>query len=404
MKKRERTINLISEAEILETQNVDLKAQVCSLEIERRSLTDMLQSHTTSCMHNEVLQLPMFESSTANSISDINITDVDKHGNMQSCQKSHKTRTRSSSNKIPSISKLNSHSQLKHKLNMSKNTRSKGNLRPIENTMNHVLISEANMTTSSINVLPSIDITLSSEVMDCKTLISDPSDAYNVSAFLKDSVDMDSALPIIIDSDYIPNCNSAAGQNVFDQSGFGIADNNNTDGMEFILKSEMVDTNDSPYTTVQSADRFLFDGVNETFTDIEPTSNTIQPYVSSHIDMNGFKENLHLHHLNNNNNNIAHPCNNNNEHFSTNMSHGVDTINNLTVISSVHSHTIHSPHEPNPSCQSILNDNSLLKSDFLSPNCELLSVPTNETCGSHFTTDLDSGLITYTSNNNGCLA
>lgn len=50
MKKRERTMNLVSESEQLETQNKDLKSQVQNLEIERRNLFEMLKSHGGKCV------------------------------------------------------------------------------------------------------------------------------------------------------------------------------------------------------------------------------------------------------------------------------------------------------------------------------------------------------------------
>ncbi|KAJ6636507.1 Activating transcription factor 3, partial [Pseudolycoriella hygida] len=58
MKKRERTLNLVSESEILETQNIELKSQVRSLETERRKLTEMLQAHGATCIRQEGFQPP----------------------------------------------------------------------------------------------------------------------------------------------------------------------------------------------------------------------------------------------------------------------------------------------------------------------------------------------------------
>ncbi|KAL1138423.1 hypothetical protein AAG570_008487 [Ranatra chinensis] len=49
LKKRERTVNLVQESEILETQNHDLKSQIQELETERRQLIDMLSVHGRSC-------------------------------------------------------------------------------------------------------------------------------------------------------------------------------------------------------------------------------------------------------------------------------------------------------------------------------------------------------------------
>ncbi|XP_026330695.1 transcription factor kayak-like isoform X2 [Hyposmocoma kahamanoa] len=50
MKKRERTVNLVTESEVLETQNIDLKAQLKELEVQKRQLIDMLAMHAASCI------------------------------------------------------------------------------------------------------------------------------------------------------------------------------------------------------------------------------------------------------------------------------------------------------------------------------------------------------------------
>ncbi|XP_063364952.1 activating transcription factor 3 [Cydia amplana] len=52
LKKRERTVNLVSESEVLENQNIDLKAQLKDLEVERRQLLEMLNVHKASCVKN----------------------------------------------------------------------------------------------------------------------------------------------------------------------------------------------------------------------------------------------------------------------------------------------------------------------------------------------------------------
>ncbi|VVD02874.1 unnamed protein product [Leptidea sinapis] len=52
MKKRERTVNLVNESEVLENQNIDLKAQLKDLEVQKRQLMDMLSVHAASCLKN----------------------------------------------------------------------------------------------------------------------------------------------------------------------------------------------------------------------------------------------------------------------------------------------------------------------------------------------------------------
>ena len=50
LKKREKTVILVQESEILETQNHDLKTQIQELETQRRRLVDMLSLHTPTCL------------------------------------------------------------------------------------------------------------------------------------------------------------------------------------------------------------------------------------------------------------------------------------------------------------------------------------------------------------------
>lgn len=50
LKKREKTVNLVQESEILETQNIDLKTQIQELESQRRRLVDMLSMHGPACV------------------------------------------------------------------------------------------------------------------------------------------------------------------------------------------------------------------------------------------------------------------------------------------------------------------------------------------------------------------
>ncbi|XP_041981124.1 activating transcription factor 3 isoform X2 [Aricia agestis] len=70
MKKRERTVNLVNESEVLENQNIDLKAQLKDLEVQKRQLIDMLSMHASSCVKNNTRSSPTqynirsFESNT----------------------------------------------------------------------------------------------------------------------------------------------------------------------------------------------------------------------------------------------------------------------------------------------------------------------------------------------------
>lgn len=52
LKKRERTVNLIQESEILESQNIEFKAQVQELQQQKHTLMEMLSIHRPQCQHN----------------------------------------------------------------------------------------------------------------------------------------------------------------------------------------------------------------------------------------------------------------------------------------------------------------------------------------------------------------
>lgn len=66
LKKREKTINLVSESEILEKQNTELKDQERKLEKEIRKLLEALQHHSTGCVVPGGYQAPTLPSRNGN--------------------------------------------------------------------------------------------------------------------------------------------------------------------------------------------------------------------------------------------------------------------------------------------------------------------------------------------------
>lgn len=52
LKKRERTANLVTESETLETQNIELKSQIQELQTQRRQLFEILSIHRPICTKN----------------------------------------------------------------------------------------------------------------------------------------------------------------------------------------------------------------------------------------------------------------------------------------------------------------------------------------------------------------
>lgn len=415
MKKRERTVNLVSEAETLEAQNIDLKSQMRSLELERRSLTEMLQVHSGSCSRGQAFQIPNINGAIMKYLSDIGLAcpqqiDTPTTSNVLTMKTQTIPKTRNSSmksaqrvQKIPPVNTLRFSTRRSQQTNKPIQSANMMNSMTTVPTKQNCMIGTLNDTSpiQDCKPLPSIDMGFCEGPSDsltptssyCKSLISSSSDCYAISSpesgFIKSPVDMATfaTMPSMLKSDYIPNCDPGI-----------LNDATNSDGtIEFILKSELVDANDSPYTTVQSADRFLFDGVAESFdAEIEAAANStlIEPQTHMH---DGLKEHLLLQGLMNNNNS-SHINNNHHVNIDSNPNHNMmhfGAVNNLPVISSV----LPQPHstsiiEFNTSCQQFI-DASLLKGDFLSQNCEFLD--------SQFTTDLDSGVTTFT-NSSGCLA
>lgn len=52
LKKRERTANLVTESETLETQNIEFKSQIQELQNQRRQLLEILTLHRPNCTKN----------------------------------------------------------------------------------------------------------------------------------------------------------------------------------------------------------------------------------------------------------------------------------------------------------------------------------------------------------------
>lgn len=346
MKKRERTLNLVSESEILETQNVDLKSQVRNLEMERQKLTEMLQTHGSSCIRHEGFQPPLGCPLIVISkyINDITVCEQQQP--------------------IPSVTTI----KFGH--------HSKSNKSKIRNNLSHHnLHHKQHNQQSSQQHHQVIDIGYcksSQSGSDLQTILSPnyckpspSSEGYELSpdsVFIKSSVDVNYANNINnpnnnnllhhVKSDYIPNCDNSNS----DVCGVGRMDNEFT-----ALKCELIDIN-SPYTTVQSANRFLFDGT-ENF-----DSNIVAG--SQNLKLNNNNSSLDINRNNNNNNNSA--------------------TTTTTII------------EFSGQCQNL--DGHSLKTDFLSHNSEFLALVD---CSEAQFTDLDSGVTTFTNmmnNNSGCMA
>lgn len=303
MKKRERTNNLVSESEQLETQNKEFRNQLQNLETERRKLLNMLDLHVTACIRPGGYNLPANarESPGQNYLNEQFLPELVCEQPQQIQNHAQQSRTA-----IPPMTTI------KYSRNGQRNhSHTNGDLLPNG-------YCKPSPTTQEIGYL-------SSPTQDGSCLHTDL--ATQQQQHLQST---------IIKTDYIPNCENSDGGTAVDNAA------------DFVLKSELVDSQ-SPYTTVQSANRFLF----ETNCD-----------------------NYDIKHSNNNNNN-----NNTNNNNTIDFHHQIATTPT--------------------NCSTF--ENLLIKTDFLPNDTELLAQFTDGTDPEF--TDLDSGGVTaYAQINNGCLA
>lgn len=276
MKKREKTQNLVSESEVLENQNINLKNEVRALENQRRKLVELLEGHGPTCMRQGGYQSINLPSPACKFFYELGFCD--QNG-----------------------------AEIKYSQTLkSQNNNRKGAILP------HGYCKQSPTTEAVYAMSPD-------------------------SGFIKSPTDVTLASFPHIKNDYIPNCeienNNGGGGGV-------VGGTNGTN--DFMLKSEIIDSN-SPYTTVQSADRFLF----ENSENYESESPTIERLGNSQ----NFKEN-----------------NRQQLEFNTNLQNSFD--------------------------------GNIIKNDFLNQNNDFLN---NLVTEAQFT-DLDSGITSYNNNTNGgCL-
>lgn len=221
MKKRERTVNLVNESETLDAQNKELKSQVTELEQQRRKLMEVLQAHSPNCVHQKGFQplpsLSTIPTSKCKFLADLNFLDNDDDVKFLECLKSG---------------------------------------------------SELDEFSKQENALPPGYCKLSPTEVNYAT----PTDVMDVNSFA----------PHSLKTEYIPNsqerpvstpARSKPGPKPRQKSATSVKRTVTSvtttvetlssvpvtlPSADFILKNELIDTS-SPYTTVQSADRFLFE-------------------------------------------------------------------------------------------------------------------------------------------------
>ncbi|XP_073835551.1 activating transcription factor 3 [Musca autumnalis] len=338
MKKRERTQNLIKEAEQLDNQNVDLKNQVRQLEIERRKLFDMLKAHEPNCIHPGGLNLPskLLQSPAFKYLADLNLDDAISSSTSSS---SAVNSSSSGANNNSTTNGLQPQPQRTAIPPMStiKFSRSNG-FKAAAAVVSAALTNPV----SIVSQLPSLTQTLSpmhqhqSAALQLPNGYCKPSPTTHQELAYLNSPSQDSnslciaalhtqthlsntstptahqnALNSSASSlvgghslaDYIPSCDSGLGlslvhtptscrtpissSNGGDSSALlaSVASpmscvSTPTTATEFV-KNELVDSQ-SPYTTAQSAERFLFESNCDSFVDIKHAVNVHQPINHNH--------------------------------------------------------------------------------------------------------------------------
>ncbi|CAD7086727.1 unnamed protein product [Hermetia illucens] len=260
MKKRERTNNLVNESEQLETQNNDLKSTVRNLELERRKLFDMLQSHSSACIRPGGLQLDLnaCQSPAYKYLNEIGLGDgpceTHQHPDQQQSQQQQRTITAIPPMTTIKYSRNNLRHQPQHQQTLS-------NL-PSNDLQQQQLPNgycKPSPTTHEMGYLnsPTQDI-----CMHLHDITSQPTSTTHHTQH--HHMHHHQITDAILNNDYIPNCENSNGGSTVDST------------PDHVFKSELNEAQ-SPYTTVQSADRFLFESNCDTF-DIKHSIATTPTY------------------------------------------------------------------------------------------------------------------------------
>lgn len=242
LKKRERTVNLVNESETLDAQNKDLKQQMADLENQRRKLIEVLQAHGPSCVHQNGYQpLPSLSTITNNNckyLNDLNFLD-------------------SSADEIKYSECLKSGGELGD-FSKQDNVLPPGYCKLSPTEVNYA-------TPTDVMAMNSFAESLKSEYIPAnqtKPARAKPGPKPRQKA-AKRSIPVTSTTTTVTESlPSIPVTLPSA---------------------DFILKSELIDTS-SPYTTVQSADRFLFENSLDLYNNNNNDSNTLDGHHTNDSD------------------------------------------------------------------------------------------------------------------------
>lgn len=354
MKKRERTVNLVNESETLEQQNVDFKNQIRELENQRRKLNEILQAHSPHCVHQGGYQ-PLPSVSTLKNCKYLNELQNYCDNNQQIQQQQHQQHHHQHHHQGPLIEQP----EIKYSQTLKEQQEMMDYGDYKTNTMLPHAYCKQSPTDTTYVLSPD------------SGFVKSPIDLDNSSQY-SDQLSMQQQHPHSCQqSQQQPHPNNTLNpghlksQNNYNipTSNDAILTNNNSsslnnnlnsllgDTSEIYLKTELMDP--SPYTTIQSADRFLFEGTDTTF-----DSDKILMHCNGNTMING-------------------SGNNGNNHIIT--TNTLNNVNNLLMDTF---------------------DTNIIKADFLSHNQEFNIASMVDGTDTQFT-DLDSGIIKSLSN--GCL-
>lgn len=383
MKKRERTVNLVNESETLDAQNKELKQQMADLENQRRKLIEVLQAHGPTCVHQKGYQpLPSLSTITNNNckfLNDLNFLD-------------------STAEEIKYSECLKSGGELGD-FSKQDNVLPPGYCKLSPTEVNYSTPTDVMAINNFTEALKSEYIPTNQE----KPARAKPGPKPRQKA-AKRSITVTSTTTTVTETlPSIPVTLPSA---------------------DFILKSELIDTN-SPYTTVQSADRFLFENSLDLYNNNNNDSNTLDGHHTNDSDKltslavkdnasNALLEfsatfdtikpsdygllSTHQHlpnqqHHHNHHQQQHQPLQ---QQQQQQQCHLQQTLGNLQLQQQPlhHSNNLHHQLLSQSNVSGLLAGTSIVTNDFL-------ILPEHD--GSEFT-DLDSGITSYANINGGCLA
>lgn len=367
MKKRERTQNLIKESEQLDTQNLELKNQVRALETERRKLLEMLQGHTPSCVRRGGLNLPskLLQSPAQKFLAELDMEenvsaatsrdggDLENKCNGTNMPAQHQARTA-----IPPMSTI--------KFSRANNFKAAA------------VVAAGILNSPASSNLPNGYCKPSPSAHELGYLNSPSQESMCLPSLQASTPTGQQTSTLLVNGDYLSQCDSDLSvlglQSVCNGSSNSGGDSSAllasvasplsavstpTNPTNEFVKNELVDSQ-SPYTTAQSAERFLFETHCDSYVDIK---HAVSLHPGSH---------------NNNNNSISH------------LSHNNNNSNLLDFHSMSNSHSIAPFH-----------DQLSIKNDYLHDS-DLLALTLSGDAGEFV--DLDTGVAASFLANGGCLA